>query len=502
MLQFLLHCTVYSLYLFLTFILIKQVNNLYQVSSRLIKIIPASFRLRFLKIADITVFLLFFIQNLLSCCGDIVENPGPKYSSLTFCHWNLNGLTAHDSTKISLLQAYITQLNYDIICLTETFLNSSIVSDDNRIKIDGYSLIRSDHPRDSKKGGVCIYYKEHIPLILRDDINTLDNCLVTEIRSQNEKCFLTCIYRSPSQNQDEFKNFCTNFDILLNNINDELPLSSIVTGDFNARCSRWWKNDMTNLQGQELDSLTLSAGYNQIIDKPTHVINTSMSCIDLIFCTNQSVISSHGVDVSIFDKCHHNIIYGKINIRVPLPPAYVREVWDYQKANIENIKKAISNFDWNKAFENLSVDEKVDFLNKTLLNIFRNYIPNKKIKCDYRQPRWMTDNIEKSLKERCKLTKFFYKNGQRKTDHDKVLEKSEECTKQILEAKKNYILKMTKKLADSNTSPKAYWTILNRLLYNKKVPTIPSLLVDGKLVSDFCKKANVFNNFFASICTL
>ena len=65
--------------------------------------------------------------------------------------------------------------------------------------------------------------------------------------------FFTCIYRSPSQNKDEFKNFCTNFDILFNNINDELPLCSIVTGDFNARCSSWWKNDITNLQGQEVD---------------------------------------------------------------------------------------------------------------------------------------------------------------------------------------------------------------------------------------------------------
>ena len=191
MLKFLLHHTVYSLYLFLTFILIKQVNNLYQVSSRLIKIIPASFCLGFLKIAVITVFLLFFIQNLLSCCGDIEENPATKYSSLTFCHWNLNGSTAHDSTKILLLQAHITERNYDIICLTETFLNSSILGDDNRIKIDGYNLIRSDHPSDSKKSGVCIYYKEHIPLILRDDINTLDNWLVTEIRSQNEKFVFT-----------------------------------------------------------------------------------------------------------------------------------------------------------------------------------------------------------------------------------------------------------------------------------------------------------------------
>ena len=108
MIQFLLHHTVFSLYLFFTFILILQVNNLYQVSSRLIKNIFASSCLRFLKIADITVFLLFFIQNLLSCCGYVEENPGPKYSSLTFCHWDLDGLTAHDSSKTLSLQVYIT----------------------------------------------------------------------------------------------------------------------------------------------------------------------------------------------------------------------------------------------------------------------------------------------------------------------------------------------------------------------------------------------------------
>ena len=132
------------------------------------------------------------------------------------------------------------------------------------------------------------------------------------------------------------KNFCTNFDIFLNNINDELTLCSIVTGDFNARCSRWWKNDITNYQGQELDLLTLSAGCNQIIDKPTHVINTSMSCIDLKFCTNQSVISNHGVNVSIFDKCHHNIIYGKL-IYVYLSLQHMCERSGIMKKQILNI---------------------------------------------------------------------------------------------------------------------------------------------------------------------
>ena len=73
------------------------------------------------------------------------------YSSLRFCHLNLNGLIAHDCIKITLIQAYITDQNFDIVCLSETFLNSSIQNDDHKLKIDGYNLIRSDHPSDSKK---------------------------------------------------------------------------------------------------------------------------------------------------------------------------------------------------------------------------------------------------------------------------------------------------------------------------------------------------------------
>ena len=67
------------------------------------------------------------------------------------------------------------------------------------------------------------------------------------------------------------------------------------------------------------------------------------------------------------------------------------------------------------------------------------------MKCDYRQPLWITCNIKKSLKHRSKLTKIFYKNSQKNSDYIKVLEKSE-CASLISEAKKNYILQMTSKL--------------------------------------------------------
>ena len=105
---------------------------------------------------------------------------------------------------------------------------------------------------------------------------------------------------------------------------------------------------------------------------------------DLIFCTNQNKISDYGDDVSTFGKCHQNNNFGKVNNCVPLPPVYIHQVWNYSQANVENIKYAISNFTWRKDFENLSVDGKDKHLNETLRNIFQNYIPNEKIKCDYR----------------------------------------------------------------------------------------------------------------------
>ena len=69
------------------------------------------------------------------------------------------------------------------------------------------------------------------------------------------------------------------------------------------------KNDITNLTVQEIESLISSAGYEQIIDKPNRVVNNCISCIDLMFCTNQNAICNYGVDFSVFKKCHHNIIH-------------------------------------------------------------------------------------------------------------------------------------------------------------------------------------------------
>ena len=43
------------------------------------------------------------------------------------------------------------------MCIPETYLDSSVTPNENKnIQLDVYILIRSDHPSDSKRGGVCL----------------------------------------------------------------------------------------------------------------------------------------------------------------------------------------------------------------------------------------------------------------------------------------------------------------------------------------------------------
>ena len=71
----------------------------------------------------------------------------------------------------------------------------------------------------------------------------------------------------------------------------------------------------------------------------------------------------------------------------------------------------------------------------------------------------------------------------------------------IYEKKNDYYNALAKNLSDLTTSSKTYWSILKTFYNTKKVPIIPPILIENKLETDFFKKANYFNKFFASKCT-
>ena len=103
-----------------------------------------------------------FLSIIILKVGDIELNAGsPKNSRsyFSYCHWNVNSLATDNYSKVVELKAYNSIYKYDFICISETFLHSSFESDDKNLMLEGYNLIRSDHPSNTKRGGFCIYYK-------------------------------------------------------------------------------------------------------------------------------------------------------------------------------------------------------------------------------------------------------------------------------------------------------------------------------------------------------
>ena len=113
-------------------------------------------------------------------------------------------------------------------------------------------------------------------------------------------------------------------------------------------------------------------------------------------------------------------------------PMYLNE------APCDAIKKPIELGNWNFLFSNKSVHEQVTIFNQTLMNIFSNYIPNKLITVDDKDPPWMNESIKKNIMAKKNACKSFNAN---KKNYDAYLKLQTISTKlsEIISKKKRII---------------------------------------------------------------
>ena len=150
------------------------------------------------------------------------------------------------------------------------------------MEICGYTLLRSDHASNTKRGGVCLYYKNNLPIRLIN-IGYLNEFLTLELTVGDKSCNFVVLYTSPNQSQDEFDTFSHNFETTLDILAQKNPFLMTTIGDFNAKSKNWCSQDKTSFEGKTIESTTSQFGLYQLINEPTHLSENSSSCIDLIF---------------------------------------------------------------------------------------------------------------------------------------------------------------------------------------------------------------------------
>ena len=236
----------------------------------------------------------------------------------------------------------------------------------------------------------------------------------------------------------------------------------------------------------------------QLISAPTQILQHSSCCIDLIFVNQPNFTINSGIHPSLQQNCDHQTIFCKLNLKIEYPPPYAREVWDYGKAQTDLINRAIDQFDWINLFLDKNINEQVILFNRTILNIFHNFIPNKIILCDDRDPPWMNEKIKHLIN---KKKAIFRKQKESNTvDHAILSNITLELSNAISFSEAKYHERLAIKLNDPKTAPKTYWSIFKTFVSGSKIPLIPPLLVNNGFLTDFLDKANLLNDFFREQC--
>lgn len=151
---------------------------------------------------------------------------------------------------------YLLSNDFDIFCISETWLNSTIP--DNSVIIEGYNILRRDRS-DSRGGGVAMYIKKSIDYSPIPSSRNIEQIWVN-INMKKIKFAIGVLYRAPLSN---VKNF---LDVFESDVSGYLSSSDecICLGDFNfdfLKPDSFGTSQFVNL----IDSLNLT----QIIEHPT-----------------------------------------------------------------------------------------------------------------------------------------------------------------------------------------------------------------------------------------
>ena len=138
----------------------------------------------------------------------------------------------------------------------------------------------------------------------------------------------------------------------------------------------------------------------------------------------------------------------------------------------ELIRRPLNEFNWERAFSNIHVNEKVCIFNKSVLNVLSNFIPHETILCDDKDPPWFNSRIKSLLQDKNKIFKSYRKNKTNLQLLNKLNFLQERLNGLITISKNNYYERMANNLNNLQRNSKVYWSLLKCFLRNKKVPLI------------------------------
>ena len=340
-------------------------------------------------------------------------------------------------------------------------LHSNILSDDSNLNIRGYNFVRSNHPSNQKLEGVCIlqelFASKNRLYQLCKRVSRIELMVCDTFRDFLASC------RSPSQSQNLFESFKESLELNLESTVQNNPFLVVLLRDYNVKSSNCCNNYITTTEGKTIENISSQFALHQITNDPTQILKSSSWCIILIFTSQTNLITESGLHLSLHPNSHHQIIFTKFNLEIHCPPTYFLDAWHYQDANTKLMRRAIDVFDWDRAFVNANLNEKVFILKKMFWIFFLTLFHMKHWPLMIKTPLVYKKIIMKNIiQEKNNVYKSYRNNKSNNNTHYlmrfNVLQEDLQNADEV--SKLNYYSRITYKVTHIQNNTKVYWTFL------------------------------------------
>ncbi|KAL1398324.1 hypothetical protein pipiens_009059, partial [Culex pipiens pipiens] len=330
--------------------------------------------------------------------------------ALSFYYQNVRGLR----TKIDDLFLAVIDCDYDVIVLTETWLDDEIFSP--QLFGTGYVVYRNDRDtvRTGKKtgGGICIAVSKKFDSTefpVPTDASSLEQLWVVINGVADQKLYVGSVYISPD--------LARNSAVIESHFNSASAVAEamrpndlhLLLGDYNQPKITWTKfnsrhaHPSSSSASYPLSSSTLLDGVALLGMKQLNDVSNNLNrTLDLVLIDDDSVnycSVAEAPEALLRIDPPHPPLEVTVSLRMPVP--FIDEPdtrsYNFYKADFPALNRALLGVNWNALNEMQNVDEAVAFFNSTLKTAFRDHVPTR---APPRKPPWSNDRMKKLKRRR------------------------------------------------------------------------------------------------------
>ena len=303
---------------------------------------------------------------------------------MSYFHLNCRGLSSNwDSFNNLLCDLHDDTFNFDFIGISEIFNNTG----DLRLNLSGYHKLISRCREDGPRGGVGLFIREHINIIIREDISVFiphvfESVFVEIVHQSARNEIVGVIYRPNTEPLADFDIFESNLSEIMNIINREHK-QCVILGDMNIDLLKFETHTKT---GHYLDNIFCN-GFLPVITKPTRISTSAATLIDHIYINNITSLSRSGILIT--DVADHFGTFHIIPSQLPNTRNNTIKKRLITANNIEKFKICLNTLDYSNVLESNCPNNAYDIFVKLYTETFNKCFPlgeyktkSKYIKCD------------------------------------------------------------------------------------------------------------------------